>query len=125
MIGQLSFAQISSLEKNTWELGYILSPFYQRQGYTSEAAAALLDFGFREWKIHRVVAHCNPENVPSWKLLERAGFRREGLLKKEVFFHRDADGQPLWTDTLVYALLEEEAGGIFGKPCKKKDGCHQ
>ena len=108
VIGQLSFSQISSLEKNTWELGYILSPFYQRQGYAHEAAAALLDFGFREWKIYRVVAHCNPENSASWKLLEKLGFRREAHHIRDNFFNRDANGNPLWIDTLTYAILASE-----------------
>jgi [ribosomal protein S5]-alanine N-acetyltransferase len=108
VIGQIYFKHIQPPHLMTWELGYILSPRYQRQGYTSEAVAALLRSGFANAGIHRVVAHCNPENTASWKLLERIGFRREGLLKKQVFFRRDANGEPLWTDTFVYAMLAEE-----------------
>ena len=40
--------------------------------------------------------------------LEKIGFRREGLLKQNIFFRRDATGEPLWTDTYVYALLAAE-----------------
>lgn len=108
VIGQIYFQQREPHHLMTWELGYIMSPRYQRQGYGSEAVLALLRSGFAAAGIHRVVAHCNPENIASWKLLEKIGFRREGLLKKEVFFRKDANGEPLWTDTFVYAMLAEE-----------------
>lgn len=109
VIGQVFFKHIEPVHLMTWELGYILSPRYQRQGYASEAASVLVRTGFAEAGIHRVVAHCNPENLASWKLLEKIGFRREGLLRKNVFFRRDPSGEPVWTDTYVYALLVEEA----------------
>lgn len=108
VIGQIYFKQIDPPHLMTWELGYILSPHYQRQGYASEAIVALLQTGFAAAGIHRVVAHCNPENIASWKLLEKVGFRREGLLKKEIFFRRDTNGEPLWSDTFVYAMLAKE-----------------
>ena len=108
VIGQIYFHQIEPQHLMTWELGYILNPSHQHQGYATEAVSGLLRSVFATRAIHRVFAHCNPENVPSWKLLDRIGFRREGLLKKEIFFRRDASGCPLWTDTLIYALLEEE-----------------
>ena len=104
-IGQLYLKQVEPLEWLTCELGYILNPAYQRQGYAAEAATALVDYTLRVRGLHRVYAHCNPENTASWKLLERIGFRREGLLRQNVFFRRDASGEPLWTDTLVYARL--------------------
>ncbi len=115
VIGQIYFKHIDPPQLMTWELGYILSPHYQRRGYASEAITALLHTGFAAAGIHRVVAHCNPENIASWKLLEKIGFRREGLLKKEVFFRRDANGQPLWSDTFVYAMLAEERSCLSNK----------
>ena len=71
VIGQIYFQHIEPQHLMTWELGYILNPRYQRQGYTSEAVIALLRNGFAAAGIHRVVAHCNPENIASWKLLEK------------------------------------------------------
>lgn len=108
VIGQIYFKHLQPKHLMTWELGYILSPRYQRQGYASEAAAALVRYGFSATQIHRVVAHCNPENTASWKLLEKIGFRREGLHRKANFFRRDAAGQPIWTDTFDYAMLASE-----------------
>lgn len=108
-IGQLYLKQIEPLDLLTCELGYIFNPAYQHWGYATEAAAALVAHAFTMHGIHRIYAHCNPENSASWKLLERIGFRREGLLRRNVFFRRDAAGAPLWTDTFVYARLDEES----------------
>lgn len=107
-IGQLYLKQIEPLELLTCELGYIFNPAYQRQGYASEAAAALVDYAFTVREMHRIFAHCNPENTASWKLLERIGFRREGLLRRNIFFRRNASGAPVWTDTYIYARLAQE-----------------
>lgn len=113
VIGQLYLKQIEPPEHLTCELGYILSPAYQRQGYGAEAAAALVRQALTAGGMHRIVAHCNPENSASWRLLERIGFRREALHRQDIFFRRDAAGAPLWTDTYVYALLAAEAIGPF------------
>ena len=109
VIGQLFFKQTEPLHLLTWELGYIMSPSFQRQGYGAEAAAALVSHAFQAGPIHRIVANCNPQNIASWKLLERIGFRREALLRQSVYFRVDAAGEPLWTDTFVYARLRTEA----------------
>jgi RimJ/RimL family protein N-acetyltransferase len=108
MVGHLYFKQIAPLEFLTWELGYIFNPVFHNRGYATEAAEALLQYGFHHWSIHRVVAHCNPENVASWKVLEKIGMRREGYLRRNVFFRRATDGSPVWMDTFEYALLKED-----------------
>lgn len=112
VIGQIYLGQIEPAERLTCELGYILNPAYQRQGYASEAAAALVRQTLTAGGMHRVVAHCNPDNVASWKLLEKIGLRREGLHRQDIFFRRDAAGAPLWTDTCVYALLAAEVARL-------------
>jgi RimJ/RimL family protein N-acetyltransferase len=108
IVGHLYFSQIDPHHLQTWELGYIFNPAHQRQGYASEAAAALVRHGFAAWGIHRVVAHCSPENTASWRLLERIGMHREGYFRKNIYFKTDASGRPLWLDTLAYALLEQD-----------------
>jgi len=108
LVGHLYFKQSDPAERLTWELGYIFNPACQSRGYATEASAALLRHAFEHFGMLRVVAHCNPENIASWRVMEKIGLRREGHHKKNVFFHRDANGEPLWTDTLDYALLREE-----------------
>lgn len=93
---------------DTWELGYVFNAGYQGKGYATEAARALIDDAFKNQGAHRVIAMCNRLNTRSWKLLERLGFRREGHLKQNIFFKRDDDGNPLWSDTYEYAILRTE-----------------
>lgn len=88
------------------EVGYIVNKRYQRKGYASEAIQAVIEDGF-EHKVHRVFAECDPRNECSWKLLEHLGFEREACFKQNVFFRKDENGNPLWQDTYVYALLNK------------------
>jgi len=111
LVGHLYFAQVEPETFHTWEVGYIIDPALQGRGYATEAAGALIRYGFAHWHIHRVVAHCHPENVASWRVMEKLGMRREGHFRKNVFFRRAADGSPLWQDSYEYALLEDEAAG--------------
>jgi len=108
VIGQLYFSQQEPGHLKTWELGYRMNPNYQHQGYGSEAAHALVVYGFQQLHVHRVVAYCHPDNIASWKLLEKIGFRREGLLHKNIYFRKDEAGNPLWWDSYAYARLEDK-----------------
>lgn len=90
------------------ELGYLLRRDHWRQGYAREACEAAVRDAFASGA-HRVYAQCDPDNEPSWRLLEALRFRREALLRQNVFFERREDGSPIWKDTLVYARLQGEA----------------
>lgn len=46
-------------------------------------------------------------NVNSWHLLEKLGFTREAHLCQNVYFNTDANGNPIWKDTFVYAILNK------------------
>jgi ribosomal-protein-alanine N-acetyltransferase len=89
---------------NTRELGYVLNERYQGKGYGSAAAKAVLDYAFQQG-VHRVYAECAPQNIRSWKVMEKIGMKREAHLRKNVSFHNDADGNPVYWDTYVYAAL--------------------
>lgn len=105
LIGNL---YLGKREFDCMELGFVFAAEAQGQGYAIEAAFALLDYAFVTLGVHRVNAECNPENVRSWKLMERLGMRREGEFKQNVFFKHDAEGNPIWQDTYEYAILCDE-----------------
>jgi RimJ/RimL family protein N-acetyltransferase len=105
VIGNLYFEERDS---GTWELGYVFSAVYQNQGYATEAAYAVIDKAFREGRARRVIAMCNPDNKASWRLLERLHMRREGYLKKNIYFKVDENNNPIWQDTFEYGILAEE-----------------
>ena len=87
------------------EVGYIINKNDQRNGYAAEALSAVAAEAFQNG-VHRICAECDPRNVPSWKLLEEVGFHREAHFRRNVFFHRDENGEPVWKDTFVYAMLD-------------------
>jgi len=108
LIGHVSFFQTEPIFFLTWEIGYIFNPAYQNKGYATEAARAIVNHAFKELGAHRVIGCCNPENVPSWKVLEKCGMRREGYFRKKAFFRRNEHGEPLWFDSYEYAVLAED-----------------
>ena len=89
---------------NEWEadIGYELSPKHWGHGYATEAARAMVGFGFAELGLQRISSWCIADNVASARVLERLGFVREGRLRRNEYF------KGRWWDTLLYALLEEE-----------------
>lgn len=105
VIGNLYFVEG---EYHTWEIGYVFNNAYWKQGFASESVGALLNHLFLERNARKVIANCNPANQNSWHLLERLGFTREAHLRQNIFFTRNAKGEPNWQDTLVYGLLKEE-----------------
>src|SRR5438552_3450720 len=84
-------------------IGYIIDPARQRQGIATEAVSAMLGFCFGELRLHRVQAFIDPDNTASRSLVEKLGFRCEGLLRDNL---RVGDA---WRDDMLYALLETDA----------------
>lgn len=88
--------------EHTYEIGWVFNPKYYNRGYASEAAQAILKFGFEKMKLHRIIATCQPENIPSYRVMEKIGMRREGYFKKCIPKGNE------WWDEYYYAILEEE-----------------
>ncbi|HXH22493.1 MAG TPA: GNAT family protein [Dehalococcoidia bacterium] len=81
------------------DIGYELDPAYWGRGYATEAARRLVEFAFRDLGVHRLWAYVLVENEPSWRVLERLGFRREGHLRENEWM------QGRYWDTYIYGLL--------------------
>lgn len=84
------------------ELWFTLRRDCHGQGLATEAVTALLDFGFGTVGLHRVYGDCDPRNVPSWRLMERLGLRREAHLRENYWLKGE------WCDAFIYAVLEDE-----------------
>ncbi|MBN1697306.1 MAG: GNAT family N-acetyltransferase [Spirochaetales bacterium] len=108
MVGHLYFHHTDPKEYMTWELGFIFNPTYHNNGYCTEASKAIIDFAFTVLKAHRVAAYCNPANIPSWKVLEKIGMKREGCFRQKAFFRRDKNDIPIWHDCYAYGIVENE-----------------
>jgi len=107
LIGHISLFQVEPEVFRTWEIGYIFNPVYHNHGYATEACQAVIDYTFTILNAHRIVAHCNPANRASWRVLEKCGMTREGLFRKNAFFKTDDKGNPLWFDSCEYAILAD------------------
>jgi RimJ/RimL family protein N-acetyltransferase len=87
----------------TYEIGWAFRADRQGRGYATEAALALMAFAFVELRCHRVIATCQPENVASWRVMEKLGMRREAHFRQGL---HQPSGE--WWDEYFYALLADE-----------------
>ena len=80
----------------------MLSPAHWGKGLATEAVRRVLQFGFERIGLHRVEAELDPRNTASARLLERIGFRYEGLLRERWWVYEE------WCDSALYGLLRAD-----------------
>ena len=83
-------------------IGYWVGVNHAGQGYMSRALRAALAYCFSNLRLHRVEAACLPSNIASIRVLESAGFKREGLARSYLRIN----GR--WQDHLLFAVLEND-----------------
>jgi RimJ/RimL family protein N-acetyltransferase len=101
LVGAIHLALELSEERA--DLGYWIGPSHWGNGYATEAAQALVRFGFEELGLHRIHAHSLTRNAASIRVLEHVGMTREGVRREHVK-HRGR-----FEDIVDYAILREEA----------------
>lgn len=84
------------------EIGYDLSPSCWGQGYMTESLRAVISNGFEQMRLNRIDALVYIENAPSIQLLQRLGFKQEGILRDYFYL----DGK--FYDHHLFALLQRE-----------------
>jgi RimJ/RimL family protein N-acetyltransferase len=89
-------------EHRSAELGFWIGVDWWNQGYATEAASAVVRHGFQVLGLNRIHAHHMTRNPASGRVLEKAGMRREGLLRQAI---RKWDN---FEDVVVYAALRED-----------------
>jgi RimJ/RimL family protein N-acetyltransferase len=91
-----------SEEHRQGEVGYIVPPAHQGQGYATEATRELLRIAFDDLSLHRVVGKLEARNVGSARVLEKLGMRREAHLVENEWVKGE------WQSELIYAILDRE-----------------
>ncbi|MEJ7738237.1 MAG: GNAT family N-acetyltransferase [Chitinophagaceae bacterium] len=81
------------------EIGYMLEPSLQGKGIMYEAIHKVLDYGFKEMKLHSIEAQIDPRNAASGALLKKAGFIQEAYFKENYYL------RGRFADTAVYSIL--------------------
>ena len=84
------------------EIGYVLLPSERKKGYCTEAVRTIVDFLFLTRDIVRIQAYTDDRNVASQKVLNKANFKKEGVLRKFRFVRGE------WKDYGVFSLVREE-----------------
>ncbi len=102
LAGQVTVDNIVRGAMLSGHLGYWIDQAQAGRGMASTAVAMVCDHAFGAVGLHRLQADIRPENLPSQRLVERLGFRREGLFRRYL----DIDGA--WRDHVSYALLAED-----------------
>ena len=104
--GRLIGACNLALSGDEAEIGWILHRDSWKQGYGTEMGKEMLRFGFDELKLHRILAHCDAENIGSYKVMEKIGMRREGLFLEARPANKQSSHE--YSDELSYAITKAE-----------------
>lgn len=91
-----------SAEHERGEIGYWIGKPYWNQGYCTEAAQAMLNYGFQTLGFSRVVSRCLKRNPASARVMEKIGMTVEGCLRA----HEKKWGR--FEDVVIYGILRSE-----------------
>lgn len=92
---------VSEINRDQASLGYILRRDAWGFGYATEAAKALIAFGFGELRLHRIWATCRPANQASANVMRKAGMEQEGHLRDDLFVRGE------WQDSLFFGIVND------------------
>ncbi|MDP1854232.1 MAG: GNAT family N-acetyltransferase [Candidatus Omnitrophota bacterium] len=101
VIGVITLLKLDYKNRNA-EIGYWLGKRYWEQGFMTEAAKLLIEFGFRRLKLHKIYAGLFEENIASRRVLEKSGFKLEGKIREPRFRYGK------WHNELRYGILYSE-----------------
>lgn len=100
-VGAVSFFDYNPLNRSA-ELGVLVDPDEHRHGYAFEAMKLLTSYLFQYRGLNKVHAETAAYNEPAWRLLERLGFHRDGVLRSHYFYKGE------FHDKFAYSLLQFE-----------------
>jgi [ribosomal protein S5]-alanine N-acetyltransferase len=97
-VGSIGLWRIDK-ENHRAEIGYMLEPSLQGKGIMYEALQKVIEYGFREIKLHSIEGQIDPRNTASAALLKKAGFVQEAYFKENYYLNGG------FADTAVYSIL--------------------
>ncbi len=101
LVGSVALMEVN-LAMGTAMIGYSIGAAWHGRGVGTAAVRALVDAVFRDTRLRRLMAYVHEENLASRRLIEKVGFRQEGLLRE----HYVVNGQPV--NEALYAVLRRE-----------------
>lgn len=104
LVGGITIGNIRYGVAQTGQIGYWIGERYAGKGFMLEALRLVARHAFETLRLHRIEAACIPDNERSIRVLEKAGFRREGLLRSYLRING------IWHDHYLYALIADDPG---------------
>lgn len=101
LVGRVTLSNVVRAAWQSCTLGYYIDQSMCGRGYGTEAVKQIVAFAFGDAELHRVQAAVMPRNVPSARVLEKAGFRHEGFAPRYL----QIDG--VWEDHDLYAITAD------------------
>lgn len=101
VFGGIGFHEINRRDKSG-EIGYWLAESVTGKGLITKSVAKLLNYGFEEMKLNRIVIKCAPANLKSRAIPERLGFIQEGIEREAGWLHTR------FVDHVVYSMLAKD-----------------
>ncbi len=105
ILGAITLDNIQRGPSQTGTLGYWIGQQYARQGYMKESVDAMVHYAFEQLDLSRIQAGCLPENKASRGVLEKSGFKYEGVAQSYL----QIDGR--WRTHVLYANLRSDRRG--------------
>jgi len=105
VLGAITLDNIRRGPAQAGTLGYWIGQPHIRQGYMLEALTAVSHYAFRDLDLSRLEAACLPENLASRGVLEKAGFKYEGVAQSYL----QIGGR--WRNHVLYAMLRQDRRG--------------
>jgi ribosomal-protein-alanine N-acetyltransferase len=102
IIGRIALGGVLRGAFQSAHLGYWIDAQMQGRGLMTEAVRATTGFAFGQAGLHRVQAAVMPRNAPSLRVMEKAGYRREGLAQRYLCI------AGTWEDHVLLAMTAEE-----------------
>lgn len=109
LVGGITLGNIRYGVAQTGHIGYWIGERYAGQGYMVDALRLVVRHAFDTLRLHRIEAACIPDNARSVRVLEKAGFRREGLLRSYLRINGE------WHDHYLYALIADDPAAVIMK----------
>jgi ribosomal-protein-alanine N-acetyltransferase len=110
LVGQLNVGSVTRGSLQSAHLGYWIDRAVAGRGIMPAAVALATDHCFWAVGLHRIEVNIRPENMASRRVVEKLGFREEGL--RRAFLHIEG----AWRDHISYALTRDEvAGGLLSR----------
>lgn len=109
LAGGITLGNIRHGVSQSGHVGYWIGERFGGRGLMTDAVKVVTSFAFDTLRLHRIEAACIPDNIRSIRVLEKAGFRREGLLRSYLRING------IWQDHYLYARIADDPPGAGTK----------